>query len=91
MSHVALGRRLRNTNPSSLRHAAGLSVYETEEQARANARKFPRLGRYIAKLEIPAGAPITVEETGVEESGLHTIFGEPADVLTCVLRPLTPV
>ena len=39
----------------------GLSAYDTEDGARRQARRFPRLGRYIVRYDIPPDASISYE------------------------------
>ena len=60
-----------------LRQAAGVSCYETADQARATATRF-RLGTYIAEVFIPDdGCAIEVARTGTRE-GHHTVWASPA-------------
>lgn len=59
----------------------GISVYATLDQARSKARAFPSLGRFVARLEIPDDAPVTVRRTLPGSRGHHTIWGEPAVLL----------
>jgi hypothetical protein len=40
---------------------SGLSVYQTEEQARAQIRRSPMLGNYIAELHVPTDGSIRLE------------------------------
>lgn len=56
----------------------GISVYDTREQALVTANTFPRLGRYVAELVIPAEAGVEVHKT--LGPGHHTLVGDP-DVL----------
>jgi hypothetical protein len=77
-SYLTLGRKLKRTDPESLRAAAGLSVFETEEQARANARKWPKIGAYIARLEISDDAPITVMRSTTRKPGTTTSSANPS-------------
>lgn len=57
----------------------GLSVFETLEQARAQALAYPRLGRFVAVLDIPDSPLIRTERTTKTE-GHYTIWG-PVSVL----------
>ena len=84
LSHYARGWEPRRKDPVTLDRWRGVSVYETEEQARAIAQKFPQLGRHIAMLEIPEGGPIRLQRTGREE-GHHTLWAEPVDLLARVV------
>jgi hypothetical protein len=65
----------------------GISVNNTETQARNKGRDLPWLGRYIAVLEIPEGGAITYQRTG-RGRGHYTLWGEPGDLLRCVARVL---
>ena len=84
-SNAARGRPVRGNDPETRRLWDGLSVYATEAQARAKARQLPALGRYVARLELPAGAPVRVERT-VPAAGATTPSGAtPAVLLRCVV------
>jgi hypothetical protein len=85
MSYRALGREPRRPTPDVLRRWSGISVYQTEDQARATAIWRPSLGRYIAAIEIEDGAPVRWEPTGAAESGHHTLWGTPTDLLARVV------
>ena len=64
-------------DPRVLRRAAGVSCYETPEQARAAAIDFG-LGAFIAELFIPDdGCAIEVARTG-SRAGHHTVWASPA-------------
>jgi hypothetical protein len=63
---------------------SGLSMYRTLAQARRKARAFPYLGGYIASVRIPADSSLRVERT-TNSSGHHTVWGEPAAILACVV------
>lgn len=63
----------------------GVSVFATVEQARLNARSFPRLGTFIGVLDVPEGGPIRAERTGRAE-GHWALWGEPTDLFACVLE-----
>lgn len=62
---------------------SGLSLYDTEAQARETARRFPTLGGLIAAVALPEGGPFRVEQT--LRSGHHTAWGESRDFLAAVL------
>lgn len=70
--------------PDADRIMRGLSVFDQLELARAQARRFRRLGRFIAAVEIPNDGSIPIERTGNTE-GHHTIWGNPDDLLARVL------
>lgn len=83
-SNAARGETLRDPTPERLRLWAGLSAFATEAQARRNARRYTRLGRFIATLGIPADAPVRIERTG--RPGHHTVWGDPRYLLSCVAQ-----
>lgn len=80
----ARGRSQRNLTPEEVRLLSGISLYATEAQARRNARKYPRLGRYIAAVSIPDEAHVRVERT--RGPGHHMIWGDPAYLLSRIVR-----
>jgi hypothetical protein len=83
-SDEALGIPPRDADPETLRLHSGVSAFATETQARNKARAYPWLGRFIVRLEIPKGAPIAIERTLVSR-GHHTLWGDPTDLLRCVI------
>lgn len=83
-SNAALGRPLRDPSPEARRLWDGISVSATEAQARRRARQYPMLGRFIARLEIPDGAPVRVERT-TRVPGHYTLWGDPAVLLWYVV------
>lgn len=89
-SYEALGRPLRRQTPELLRRWSGISVYETEEQARGIAMRRPSIGRYIATIRIEPGAPIRIERTGDPNTGHHTLRAEPAKILKRIVS-IVPV
>jgi hypothetical protein len=89
LSHYAKGWEPRRRDPETLRKWRGISVYTTEEQARATGRRFPRIGRYIARLQIPDDVPLIVEEP--DETGHCDLYAEPGDLLAWVTGQPTPV
>ena len=61
-----------------------LSVFETEDQARAQAAKFPMLGGYIAAVRITRDSAVEVlPERG--RNGHRSIKGDPDDLLRSVI------
>lgn len=83
LSHVDLGRPLRQLDDESQRQAEGISVFATEAQARRKARRVPALGRWLAELRITADAPVTAERTR-GGAGHHTLWGDPDTLFDCV-------
>jgi hypothetical protein len=66
----------------------GVSVYRTEVQARAKARMYPWMGRFIARLEIPPGAPVRWERTYRHSRGHHTLWAPPEILLRLVVETI---
>jgi hypothetical protein len=83
-SNAGKGKVLRRPDPEALLLWEGVSVSATEDQARLQARMTPWIGRYIAVLQIPEGGSIRWERT-TRTRGHHTLWGEPADLLACVV------
>lgn len=83
-SHVELGIPLRRTDAEDLRMASGISLFDSIEQARSQARRKPWLGNaFIAELELPLDH-IRVEKTA--GAGHYTAWGDPGDMLGYVRR-----
>ena len=76
-------------DPVRARLHDGISVFNTEQQARNKARDYPFLGGFIARLEIPEDAPVRIERT-LRSAGHHTIWGD-ADVLLGYVVSVVPV
>lgn len=73
---AALGRALPpGVRPERL--CEGISMFDSEERARRTARARPHIGRFIARVELPADAPVAVERTG-SSGGHYTVWGEAA-------------
>ena len=81
LSNAAKGRQPRNPTPEVLRRWDGLSAFTSFEAALANARIFPRLGRFIVELDIPMDGSIAVEPHPGPDEEHVTIWGDP-DLLT---------
>lgn len=86
LSDAAQGKPLRGTDPLAQHVWSGISVYQTEAQARRKARTYPWLGGYIAAVALPAGAPVRVERTFPRSAGRHTLWGDAGELLTYVVR-----
>jgi hypothetical protein len=69
--------------PDAERLMRGLSVFNRADLARQQARRFPRLGRFVAEMDIPDDGSIPVERTGAAE-GHHTVWGTPEELLARV-------
>jgi hypothetical protein len=83
-SNAAKGRPLRDTDPETRRLWDGISVQATEAQSRRRVRQYPLLGRYIARIELPADAPVRAERT-TRIPGHYTLWGDPAALLRYVV------
>jgi hypothetical protein len=86
-SHAAQGRVLRRHTPTLVDRWHGISVYETEEQARYWARKRPYLGTSIAELLVDP--TYRYQQTG--KPGHYTLWGEPRALLGCVCAHRTDI
>src|SRR4051812_37997397 len=85
MSYAALGKIPRpGSSAAILRSWQGVSVWETEAQARAVARQFPRSGGFVAALEIAVGSATRSERSGKQE-GHCDLFGAPRELLASVV------
>lgn len=66
---------------------SGVSVYRSEERARAIAQGYPNLGRLIAQLQIPIGAVedggMRIEKTAADPEH-YTLWGAPNSLRACV-------
>lgn len=62
-----------------------ISVFDTEDAARTQARAFPRLGEYIAEMETNATDPIVWEQTG-RDPHHYDLRGQPGAFLSSVIR-----
>ena len=78
------GRGSPDDPPELRRLRTGRSVFGTEARARRRARVFPRLGQYIAVLEIPDDSPARIART--LGAGHYTIWAEPEYLLACVVN-----
>lgn len=63
---------------------SGLSVYDRQDAARAIALRFPKLGSYIATLQVSDDSTIRYRKTLGENH--YTIWGEPAVLLASVVE-----
>ena len=84
-SYQELGIPLRVNTPETLRESRGISLYNTLRQARNQAARLQRPEhRFIAELQIPDDAPVTIERTG--RRGHHTLWGSPDGILGYITR-----
>lgn len=83
-SYSELGIPLRRTDPESLRLANGISLFDSLERARKQARRKPWLGNaFIAQLVIPDDR-FPIEKTA--GTGHYTLWGDAHDILKYVRR-----
>jgi hypothetical protein len=78
-SHYELGMipRTATVRPAVLNMA--LSMYRNQELARKAARQWPRIGRYIAELELVSGKGFNIADTG--HPGHVSVWGDPLELL----------
>jgi len=81
MSQIARGRVAPGADAETQRLAHGISVYQTEQQARRKARAMPRLGNFIVEVHIPDDAEVRVERT-TSSTGHYTLWGAPELFIT---------
>ena len=89
LSYEALGRQLRRETPELRRSWSGVSVYTSERAAREIAARLPRLGAFIAELEVVEDGPVTYEQNGADLEH-YDLYGSAEDMLRLVRR-VTPV
>jgi hypothetical protein len=86
MSHASRGLTLRNPTPELLDRWRGISVWETESQARLQAQVMAQrrrpLGEFIAELAIDD--TLRCEQTS--QPGHYTLWGDPAVLLRRLVR-----
>jgi hypothetical protein len=69
----------RPLDPETLRISFGISVYDSLEAARANARLRPHLGTHIVPIEIVEDSHIRAEQT-TRKKHHYTLFGSAGDL-----------
>jgi hypothetical protein len=74
LSDEARGRHLRDRSEGGRRRHRGFSVWTTEDHARRAARRFPRLGAYIAVVDVPEDALL---ESSRDVPEHLTAYGDP--------------
>jgi len=77
----------RPLDPETLRISFGISVYDSLEAARANARLRPYLGTHIVPLDIDEGDAIRAEQT-THKRHHHTLFGPAEELLRVAGAPI---
>jgi hypothetical protein len=91
MSNRELGRRPRDPNdPEVLRRWDKVSVWGEEQRAHQWARERPRLGAYVARLDLPDDSTIAAEESG--PTGHYSLAATAAELRQCFtsIEPVRP-
>lgn len=83
-SHQRLGRAIRNPTPKSLDQWAGVSVYAELDDAVNQSRQFPRLGQWIAAVDLTV-SDARIERTGSGLDSHHTVWAAPEVLLASVV------
>lgn len=82
LSHEARGIPPRKADARSADLNRGVSLLDTIERARELRALFPRLGVYVARMEIPSG--VRIEPTRWQ--GHYTAWADPGDLLGWVIE-----
>ena len=94
MSNAAQGIPPPDDDPQRAMLNDGISVFNTEQQARKKVLSLRELGinlgDYIARLDIPDGAPGVRIERTLRTPGHHTIWADPDQLLEYVVS-IVPV
>ena len=77
------GKQPRDDSSDALRRHEGFSVWLDLSHARAVARRFPRMGRFIAEVELPADTRI---EPFADVFDHQTAYGDPEAFVRAVVR-----
>lgn len=75
LTHVALRRPLPR-DPGTARLRRGISVYESEREARRRTEELLNLGGYLAELHVDEEPRVRMERT-TRSRGHHTLWGAP--------------
>lgn len=81
-SYQGQGKPLLDDEPEKVMMWSGISVWNTEIQARNKARDLPWLGQYIATVVLSASDLIAYQKTNGR--GHFTLWGDPQAILDCV-------
>jgi hypothetical protein len=77
----------RPLDPETYRISFGISVYDSLDAARANARLRPNLGTHIVAILITENGPIRFEQT-TRKRNHYTLFGAAEDILRLAGPPI---
>lgn len=75
---------LRHDTPEYRRSWEGVSTTSTLEAAQSLAARFPRLGAFVAVLELEADGPVRFEQT-LGAPTHYDLWGAPDDMLAAVV------
>lgn len=84
LSQRSLGRPLRRDSPEVRRSWEGVSVYDRLEATRETARRYPRIGGFIAEVLVPNTGDVTFEQT-LADPHHFDLHSEPWDMLAMVI------
>jgi hypothetical protein len=76
-------------DPEATRLWDGLSVYDTQAQARRTARRYRGLGAFLAAVDVPLDGRCRIERT-LHRAGHHTVWGD-ADLLHAAVARVVSV
>jgi hypothetical protein len=88
-SHYELGEEPRRFEIRNALTHFGVSMFDRPENARRLAQRWPRLGLFIAEIELGGELGIWFAETG--SVGHFTVWGRPTELQRCVRLPTVPV
>jgi hypothetical protein len=81
-SHFRRGIKLRVSTPRAIDVSKGVSLWETEAQARGLALRYPHTGSYIATVAIPSN----VRQELNSSSGHLSVWAEPEEMVDWVQK-----
>ncbi len=61
----------------------GLSVFSSQEAARAIALRWPKIGRFLAEMQLQPGSGFCLADTG--RPGHFTLWGRPLQLLDAIV------
>ncbi len=83
MSYYDRGLTPPNASPRQIHLHKGVSMFETEDQARRIASEMARRYDYVAEVAVPEG--VRAERQG-RRAGHHNVYASPDDLLRWVVR-----
>ncbi len=83
LSDEESGKLPRDETREKLRRHRGFSIWLTERNARAIARRFPQLGSHIVEVRLPSGALLEPFDRTPDH---NTAYGDSDDFLGQVVR-----